>query len=60
MGQEGFVPTAEEALQMGFVDAVVPSEKGHDGLISTCTDLAQKWITDGKTREIGPLRGVRM
>ena len=57
MGQEGFVPTAEEALQMGFVDAVVPSEKGHDGLISTCTDLAQKWIADGKTREIGPLKG---
>jgi enoyl-CoA hydratase/carnithine racemase len=47
LGDEGFVPTAEEALEMGLIDQVVP----HDALLETAQALAETWIEEGRTRQ---------
>ena len=64
MGEEAWVPTANEAMELGFVHTVVPvpangSVNGYDHtlLLNSSIELAQEWIAKGKPREIGPLRG---
>ena len=57
MGKEGFIPTAEEAVELGFVHSIVSSSDGHDKLLKASCELASTWIEEGKGREIGPLKG---
>jgi Delta3-Delta2-enoyl-CoA isomerase len=57
MGKEGFIPNANEALELGFVHSIVPTDEGYDGLLKASNDLARTWIKQGKAREIGPLKG---
>jgi len=53
MGPEAWVPTAKEAVALGFVHSVADDED----LLKTSHDLAREWIQTGKQREIGPLKG---
>lgn len=46
LGVEGFKPTADEALEIGLVSAVVP----HDDLLSEAHKLARSWIEQGRER----------
>lgn len=46
LGPEGWRPTAAEALEIGFVDEVVP----HDDLMDRAQALAESWVAEGKTR----------
>ena len=51
LGEEGWVPTAAEAVEAGFVSKVVP----HDELMKEAQQVAEGWIKDGKTRSFGPV-----
>ena len=46
LGEEGWVPTAEEALEIGLVDKVVP----HESLREEAIALATEWVEQGKER----------
>jgi len=46
LGPEGWVPTAAEALEIGFVDEVVP----HDELLERAQTVAEQWVADGRER----------
>lgn len=46
MGHEGWVPTAEEALEIGLVDRCVP----HDDLMVEAQKMAEQWIKQGRER----------
>lgn len=46
LGEEGWKPTAAEALEIGFVDEVVP----HDQLMARAQQIAAGWASAGKER----------
>lgn len=46
LGEEGWVPSAAEALEIGLVDAVVP----HDALRQEAIAMATSWVEQGKAR----------
>lgn len=46
LGEEGWVPTAEEALQVGLVDEVVP----HPALMERAQALAEQWAQEDRPR----------
>ena len=46
LGQEGFTPTAKEALGIGLITQVVPD----DVLLVEAQKLAEQWIAEGKGR----------
>ncbi len=46
LGAEGWKPTAEEAREIGLVDAVVP----HEELLDEARRWARRWIEEGRTR----------
>jgi peroxisomal 3,2-trans-enoyl-CoA isomerase len=46
LGEEGFVPTADEALQIGLVQWVVP----HEDLLDEAKKIARGWIAEGRGR----------
>jgi len=48
LGPENWVPTGKEAAEIGLATAVVE----HESLLSHSQDLAEKWIKEGKKREI--------
>jgi enoyl-CoA hydratase/carnithine racemase len=47
LGEEGWKPTAAEALEVGLVDEVVP----HDELLPRAQALAEAWVAEGRTRQ---------
>ncbi|MGM0559253.1 MAG: enoyl-CoA hydratase/isomerase family protein, partial [Myxococcota bacterium] len=49
LGEEGWQPDAEEALEIGLVDEVV----AHDELLDRAQDIAEQWVEEGKTRSFG-------
>ena len=46
LGQEGWVPTAQEALEVGLINTVVP----HDTLLAEAQKQAEAWVSEGRTR----------
>ena len=46
LGDEGWVPTAKEALEIGFVQWVVP----HDDLLSRAQTICEEWVASGQQR----------
>jgi enoyl-CoA hydratase/carnithine racemase len=46
LGEEGWKPTAEEALEAGLIQWVAP----HDKLEEESRRIAQEWIASGATR----------
>jgi enoyl-CoA hydratase/carnithine racemase len=46
LGEEGWAPTAAEALEIGFVDEVI----AHDGLLKRAQSLAESWVAEGRGR----------
>ena len=46
LGEEGWVPTGQEALDVGFVEDCV----AHNELMTRAQELAEAWIASGKTR----------
>lgn len=48
LGKEGWVPTAEEAANIGLISECVP----HDQLLESAQKLARKWIEEGKTARV--------
>ena len=46
LGEEGWKPTAAEALEIGLVQWVVP----HDELMTKAKRIAQGWVDEGATR----------
>jgi enoyl-CoA hydratase/carnithine racemase len=51
LGEDGWKPTAAEALAAGLVQHAVP----HDTLLTEAQKLAEQWIKDGATRKFrGP------
>eukprot|EP00009_Paramoeba_aestuarina_P011618 CAMPEP_0201528530 /NCGR_PEP_ID=MMETSP0161_2-20130828/38523_1 /ASSEMBLY_ACC=CAM_ASM_000251 /TAXON_ID=180227 /ORGANISM="Neoparamoeba aestuarina, Strain SoJaBio B1-5/56/2" /LENGTH=283 /DNA_ID=CAMNT_0047929833 /DNA_START=15 /DNA_END=863 /DNA_ORIENTATION=+ len=48
LGEEGWKPTGKEAAAIGLATDVVP----HEELLSFSQALAEKWIKEGKKREI--------
>lgn len=46
LGEEGWVPSAEEALEAGLIDEVVP----HDRLLAEAQALAEAWVAEGRSR----------
>ncbi len=46
LGEEGWVPTAKEALEVGFVQWVVP----HDDLLDRAQAICEDWIASGHQR----------
>ncbi len=46
LGEEGWKPTAEEALEIGLAQWVVP----HDDLMCEAQRIAEQWIEDGRER----------
>jgi enoyl-CoA hydratase/carnithine racemase len=46
LGDEGWKPTAEDALEIGLVDAVVP----HEQLLDEAIRTAKRWIEEGRQR----------
>ena len=46
LGEEGWKPTAEEALEAGLVQWVVP----HDTLLEEAQRIAEEWVEDGTER----------
>ncbi len=48
LGREGWVPTAQQAKEIGLVDRVVP----HDQLLGEAQALARSWIEEGKKRTL--------
>jgi enoyl-CoA hydratase/carnithine racemase len=49
LGEEGWEPDAEEALEVGLVDEVVE----HDDLLDRAQDIAEEWVEEGKERSFG-------
>ena len=49
LGEEGWEPDAEEALEIGLVDEVV----AHDELLDRAQELAEEWVEEGKERSFG-------
>lgn len=47
LGEEGWKPTAAEALEAGLVTRVVP----HDELMAEAQQMARAWVADGVGRE---------
>lgn len=56
MLDEGFVPTATDAKEMGFVMQVVDEKNkdddDHKELMDAAQQIAEKWIKDGKVRKV--------
>jgi Delta3-Delta2-enoyl-CoA isomerase len=50
MGAEAWVPTAEEAVEIGLATAVVPG--GEAALAEAAQEMAEQWIAEGKTRAL--------
>jgi len=48
LGEEGWKPTAREAMEIGLVREVVP----HDQLLARCQALGEEWVQKGKRKEI--------
>ncbi len=48
LGQEGWAPTAPEALEVGLVDAVVPPER----LREEAQKRAEAWVAEGRPRTL--------
>lgn len=48
LGQEGWRPTAAEALEVGLIDEVVP----HDDLLARAQDRAESWLVQGRQRTL--------
>ena len=48
LGEEGWQPTAKEALEVGLIEAVFPTET----VLVEAQALAEKWIAEGKPRQI--------
>ena len=46
LGDEGWVPSAKEALDVGLADEVV----AHDVLLDVCSSLARSWQAEGRAR----------
>ncbi len=46
LGDEGWTPTAAEALDIGLVNQVVP----HDELMTQAQATAESWVEEGRTR----------
>ena len=46
LGDEGWAPTADEALEIGFVNEVTE----HDALMDRAQELAESWVSEGRTR----------
>ena len=46
LGQEGWKPTAEEALEAGLIQWIAP----HDKLAEEARQIAQKWVASGSVR----------
>ena len=46
LGVEGWKPTAQEALQVGFIDQVVSTQE----LLPKANELAQQWINDDRRK----------
>lgn len=49
LGEEGWQPDAEEALEVGLVDEVV----AHDDLLDRAQEIAEEWVEEGKERSFG-------
>lgn len=47
LGQEGWVPTAAEAKELGMVIEVTP----HDQLMPTAQKIAEEWVRSGRTKQ---------
>ena len=48
LGPEGWVPTAQEAMEAGFVQEMVP----HDQLMSRAQAQAEQWIQEKRVRNL--------
>jgi enoyl-CoA hydratase/carnithine racemase len=48
LGYEGWKPNADEALAVGLIQWVVPK----DQLLNKAQEIAQKWVSDGRSRQI--------
>lgn len=48
LGEEGWVPSAAEALEIGLVERVVP----HGQLLEEAQELAERWIAEGRRRTL--------
>jgi len=48
LGKEGWIPTAKEAKEAGFVMEVVP----HEQLMLRAQEIAEKWAKEGKVRNL--------
>ena len=46
LGEEGFKPTAAEAVELGLIDVEVP----HDQLMERAQAMAEEWVVAGRTR----------
>lgn len=46
LGSEGWIPSAQEAFEVGLVDQVV----AHGDLMGRAQTLAESWVAEGKTR----------
>ena len=46
LGEEGWVPTGREALEVGLAQWVAP----HENLLNQAQRIAEEWIADGPTR----------
>lgn len=46
LGEEGWVPTAAEALEVGLIDEVVP----HEQLMERAQAIAEGWVSEGRAR----------
>ena len=50
MGPEAWVPSAQEAVDIGLATAVVPG--GADALADAAQEMAEQWIAEGKERSL--------
>ena len=46
LGEEGWKPTAKEALEIGLVEAVVPADR----LLEEAQRIAEGWVAEGRAR----------
>jgi enoyl-CoA hydratase/carnithine racemase len=54
LGEEGWQPTAAEALEVGLIQWVAPDDK----LLGSAQEIAEEWVVNGKPREF--LAGSRL
>jgi enoyl-CoA hydratase/carnithine racemase len=54
LGEEGWQPTAAEALEVGLIQWVAPGDK----LLGSAQEIAEEWVVNGKPREF--LAGSRL